>query len=513
MQYAFHTRRKLLAALGMASMVVIVAVLLSMGALALAQAGKKPGGKPHQGTGSQQTTGAQHGTGSRHGNNGNNGGHKSRHGSRGLSITGTMWSPGTPPAGCTPPSGTVYLFTLRNGHRMTVNISNYGGVVQSIWVPDRAGQVRNVALGFPTLTDYYCDFTQGQNKTSWPLSGGSGDTYFGAIIGRYANRIADGSFTMTCSSCSNDGMTYTLDQNNGTNTLHGGFLGWNTQVWTPTTEVGSNFVALKLTANLPAGEGCTGVNPTSCTGFPAPITATVTYTLTQDNKLKIDYSATNTSTSNEATVINLTNHTYFNLAGEGSGSVLDQLLAINADQYTPIDTSFIPEAPFFVPVAGTAFDFSTMKPIGQDITNLNLPDGVGGTPYGPFGGTPSTPFNQLVIAHGYDHNWVLNGSGNRLVSVAQDLQNGITLWTYTDQPGVQVYTGNFLVGDLSGPSGHTYRQTSAFTLETQHYPDSPHHIGVQGWPSVVLNAGDTFTSTTTYGFTTEGRGLQHHFHF
>jgi aldose 1-epimerase len=499
MQYAFVIRRKLLVALGTASIAVIVVVLLSAGAFAHAQAGKKPQGKPNQSTGSRHS---------------NNGGHKSLHGKGGLSITSTVWDAGTPPATCTPPSGAVNLYTLKNGHRMTVTISNYGGIVQSIKVPDRAGKQVNVALGFPTLLDYYCDFTQGQNKTSWPQPGGSGDTYFGPIIGRYANRIAGGTFKMSCSNCSNNGTTYTLDQNNGTNTLHGGFLGWNTRVWTPTTQMGSNFVALRLTANIPANEGCTGVNPPSCTGFPAPITATVTYTLTQNNQLKIDYSATNNeSAGGEATVINLTNHTYFNLAGEGSGSVLDQLLALNADQYTPINTSFIPEDPFFVPVAGTAFDFRKMKPIGQDITNLNLPDGVGGTPYGPFGGTPTTPFNQLVIAHGYDHNWVLNGSGNRLVSVAQDLKNGITLWTYTDQPGVQVYTGNFLVGDLSGLSGHTYRQTSAFTLETQHYPDTPNHIGEAGWPSVVLNAGDTFSSTTTYGFTTEGRGLRHHVHF
>jgi aldose 1-epimerase len=190
------------------------------------------------------------------------------------------------------------------------------------------------------------------------------------------------------------------------------------------------------------------------------------------------------------------------LAGEASGPVSDQLLAINANSYSPINTSFIPTPPFQVPVAGTPFDFRHLKPIGQDITDVTAPDGTNGTPTGDNG-----TFKQLVIAHGYDHNWVLNGSGFRLISVAQAASNGVTLWTYTDQPGVQVYSGNFLVGDLTGTGGRSYRQTSGFTLETQHFPDTPHHIGQPNWPSVVLNAGATFTSATTYQFTTAGRGL------
>ena len=386
----------------------------------------------------------------------------------------------------------VNLYTLRSGSGMTVKITNYGGVVQSIYVPNRSGGSTNVALGFPRLSDYVNDFTQGATQTPWPLPGGSGDTYFGAIIGRYANRIANASFTL-------NNTTYKLDANNGTNTLHGGYLGWNTRVWSPTPSVAKGYAALKLTASLPAGEGCLPSLSPGCTGFPAPIAATVTYTLLTSNQLKISYKATNQS-PNLATVINLTNHTYFNLGGEASGTVYNQLLAMNSDQYTPVNTNLIPESPFFVNVTGTPFDFRMMHPIGKYIRDANLPDGTTG------------PFKQLQIAHGYDHNWVLRGyPGYRLVAVASDPANGVALWTYTDQPGVQMYTGNFLVGDLIGTSGHTYRQSDAFTLETQHYPDSPHHIGQAGWPTVVLNPGATFTSTTGYKFTTQGAGFRHNF--
>jgi aldose 1-epimerase len=374
----------------------------------------------------------------------------------------------------------VSLYTLSNSRGMKVNISNYGGVVQSIWVPSRGGKSVDVALGFPRLSDYVNDFTQGATQTPWPEAGGSGDTYFGAIIGRYANRIANASFDL-------NGKTYTLDANNGKNSLHGGYLGWNTKVWSASTSTGPHGASLTLSASFPAGEGCLPSLSPGCTGYPAAVTAQVTYTLTPWNQLQISYAAKNDSAS-DATVVNLTNHTYFNLGGEASGSIYDQLLALNSDAYTPVDTNLIPESPYFVPVAGTAYDFRSAHPIGEYITDATLPDGTSG------------PLTQLQIAHGYDNNWVLNGSGYRLAAVAQDPSNGVTLWTYTDQPGVQLYTSNFLVGDLIGTSGHIYRQGAGFTLETQHYPDSPHHIGQSGWPSVVLNPGATFTTRTAFQF-------------
>jgi aldose 1-epimerase len=411
--------------------------------------------------------------------------HRARHhhdqGANGMKITSEPWAPGTVDGQA------VNLYTLTSSHGMVVKISNYGGVVQSIWVPDREGHLTNVALGFSSLSDYVKDFTQGATGTPWPLPGGSGNTYFGAIIGRYANRIANASFSLNAK-------TYTLDANNGPNTLHGGYLGWNTHVWTPSMSSDSNSVSLVLTASFPAGEGCLLSKSPGCTGFPAAVTATVTYTLTRDNQLKITYKAVNDS-STDATVINLTNHTYFNLGGEGTHTVYNELLKLNSNAYTPVDLNLIPQAPYFVPVAGTPFDFRSLHPIGEFIRDTNLPDGTSG------------PFKQLQIAHGYDHNWVLNGQGSyRLAAVAEDQHNGVTLQAFTDQPGVQVYTGNFLVGDLIGTSGHVYRQGDAFTLETQHYPDAPHHIGDPAWPSVVLNAGATFNSTTAFKFSVHHGG-------
>lgn len=381
----------------------------------------------------------------------------------------------------------VRLYTLVNGNGMAVKISNYGGVVQSIWVPNREGRLVNVALGFPTLADYVSDFTQGATSTPWPAAGGSGDTFFGAIIGRYANRIANASFSLNAT-------TYKLDANNGVNSLHGGYLGWNTVVWHASTSASGHGQALTLTASFPAGEGCLPALSPGCTGYPAAVSATVTYSLSSSNKLEIHYAATNQS-STDATVINLTNHTYFNLGGEASGNIYNQMLALNSDAYTPVNGNLIPEPPYFVPVGGTAYDFRTMHPIGEFITDAGLPDGTTG------------PLTQLQIAHGYDNNWVLNDQGRyRLAAVAQDPSNGVTLWTSTDQPGVQLYTSNFLVGDLIGTSGHIYRQGAGFTLETQHYPDSPNHIGQSGWPSVVLNPGATFTSRTTFAFGVEPAG-------
>ena len=346
---------------------------------------------------------------------------------------------------------TVHLYTLTNAHRMKVRISDYGGVVQSIYAADRRGRVRNVALGFPSLSGYVNDF---QNQP-WPAAGGSGDTYFGAIIGRYANRIANHQFTL-------NGVTYNLPGNNGTNninTLHGGPNAFNTKVWAGATFRGTGAVGLQLTYTDPDGYN----------GFPGAVTTVVTYTLTNSNALRIHYRAT----TSKPTVVNFTNHTYFNLAGEGSGHVYGQLLRINASRYTPINANLIPTGAL-VPVARTPFDFRRLKPIGRDIRR-----GV----------------QQLLIAHGYDHNWVLNGSGLRLAAFAEDPASGRTLTTSTDQPGVQLYSSNFLVGDLVGPSGRTYRQTDGFTLETQHFPNSPNQ---PNFPSTVLNPGQVFNSTTIY---------------
>jgi aldose 1-epimerase len=460
MQHAFRGSRRLFAFLLATALIAFAFGVLS--AKSSARSLDKHHVKSHQ----------------RHGKNRRNPGHHSGGSGRwgSFNVSSVPWG--------TVDGQSVSLYTLSNGRGMSVNITNYGGVVQSISVPSHKG-TKDVALGFSSLQDYVNDFTQGATNTPWPLSGGSGDTYFGAIIGRYANRIANHSFTMTCSApCTNNGVTYTLDANNGVNTLHGGFLGWNTAVWTATPQAGPGGASLVLTNTFPAGEGCLTLSST-CNGFPAAVKATVTYTLTGDDALQIQYNAVNQST-NQATVINLTNHTYFNLGGEGSGAVFGQELAINADQYQPVDTNLIPTN--FASVAGTAYDFTYLHKIGLMIRRADLPDG----------GTQAFP--QLVIAHGYDNNWVLNGSGYRLAAVAVDRKTGIVLSTYTDQPGVQFYSGNFLVGDLVGPSGHTYRQTDGFTLETQHYPDSPHHIGQPGWPTVVLNPGATFTSTTAYRF-------------
>jgi aldose 1-epimerase len=356
----------------------------------------------------------------------------------------------------------VNLYTLTNGRGMTVTITNYGGIVQSIDVPDRNGKVANVALGFSSLDGYVADNT---------TTTASGETFFGAIIGRYANRIANGSFPL-------NGNTYTLQQNNGTNTLHGGapVSQWNTKVWAATPMSGRHSVSLALTYTDPAGSAArTTLPPSSTNGFPGTVTAKVVYTLTQDNALRMDY----TATTDAPTVINLTNHTYFNLAGEGSGDVFGQVMTINADNYTPVNANLIPTG-VITPVAGTAFDFRTPKPIGQDINQ----------------GDP-----QLVIAHGFDHNWVLNrtGPGLSLAATTSDPVSGRVLTTWTTEPGVQFYSGNFLQGDLVGTSGRTYRQSDGFTLETQHYPDSPNQ---PSFPSTTLNPGTPFNSTTVYQFST-----------
>jgi aldose 1-epimerase len=389
-------------------------------------------------------------SGKRHGRaHGSDGGGRwhEHHGTQdGFSITSRPWG--------AVDGQTVNLYTLSNGNGMSVNISNYGGIVQAINVPDRAGRAADVALGFKDLAGYV------QNNVYPQPPGGSGTTYFGAIVGRYANRIAGGQFSL-------NGVTYHLPQNNGTNTLHGGPGAYNTQVWQATPSSGPWGASLRLTYTDPDGHN----------GFPGTVSNTVTYTLTSGNALRIDYKAS----TDKPTVINLTNHTYFNLAGEGTGTVNNQLLWINAGRYTPVNTNLIPTGQL-APVAGTPLDFTRPKPIGQEI---------------------NSGFEQMLLAHGYDFNWVLNRDrpGLGLAAGAMDPASGRVLRTYTTEPGLQVYTGNFLAGELVGTSGHTYRQSDAFTLETQHFPDSPNQ---PSFPSTVLNPGQTFSSTTIYAFSTGG---------
>jgi aldose 1-epimerase len=344
----------------------------------------------------------------------------------------------------------VKLYTLSNGS-MKVNITNFGGIVQSIDVPGKNGKLADVALGFKNLQGY-----EANDATTQP-TGGSGTTYFGATIGRFGNRIANGKFTL-------NGTTYHLPVNNGPNTLHGGTNAWNKQVWTPKTTVTPSGASLALTYTSPNGQD----------GFPGTVVATVTFTLGAKNALTIHYAAT----TDKPTVINMTNHTYFNLAGEASGTVYNQSLKINADKYTPTDDTQIPTGKI-VPVAGTPFDFRTAKPIGRDI---------------------NAGVHQLILAHGFDHNWVLNGASGgapRLAATAVDPASGRVLTATTTEPGVQVYTGNFLVGELKGTSGHLYRQGDGFTLETQHFPNSPNQ---PNFPTTTLNPGTPYSSTTVFAF-------------
>jgi aldose 1-epimerase len=357
----------------------------------------------------------------------------------------------------------VELYTLSCGGGMTARVATFGATVQSLGVPDRSGDKRNVALGFASLDGY---------ASNLRAPGESGPAYFGAIVGRYANRIADRSFVL-------DGERFELVGNNGPDdsvTMHGGPGGYSAQVWDAapfSAGSGADEASLRLTLVDPAGHN----------GFPGTVRTEVVYSVTADRALRIEYRAS----TDAPTVVNLTHHTYFNLAGEGSGDVYDQLLAVNAAVFQPVDGSQIPLG--FAGVAGTPFDFRAMKPIGRDIRE------AGGR-------------RQLAVAHGYDHNWVLRGgSGYRLAAVAFDPGSGIVLWTYTDQPGIQVYSGNFLAGELIGTGGTAYRRGAGFALETQHFPDTPHHLGDPAWPSVVLRPGEVFRSRTTYRFGVAGPEL------
>jgi aldose 1-epimerase len=324
----------------------------------------------------------------------------------------------------------------------------------------------NVALGYANLEGYLADSSPG----------GSGETFFGAIIGRYANRIGGPSFRL-------DGRLYELVGNDGPDDsviLHGGPGGYHTQVWRAEPATAPSGVAVRLSHVDPDGLG----------GFPGTVTNEVIYTVTPDNALRIEHQAT----SDAPTVVNVTNHTYFNLAGEGSGDVYDQLLAINAALVQSVDSRQIPTG--FAAVPGTPFDFRAMKPIGRDIRAVGVPGAA-----------------QLGTAGGFDHNWVLAGVGYRLAAVAFDPGSGIVLWAYTDQPGLQLYTANHLAGDRLGTSGRVYRPRDAFALETQHFPDSPNHPDDAGWPSVVLRPGQVLRTRTTYKFSVAGPELAERIRF
>lgn len=337
----------------------------------------------------------------------------------------------------------VAHYMLRNGG-LAVGFMSYGGIITRIEAPDRTGRIANVALGFSSLADY----------ERWPAP------YFGALIGRYANRISDATFSL-------DGKEYHLAANNGPNALHGGTRGFNEAVWAVERRETGDGVGAVLSHLSPDGDE----------GYPGTLRVRVTYTLTSTHEFRIEYEAT----TDKPTVVNLTNHTYFNLAGNGAGSVADHLLELNADRYTPIDSGQCPTGDI-VPVACTPLDFRRAVPIGARLRSAH---------------------EQMRRGYGYDHNFVLNKPTPGALSLAaraHDPQSGRMLEVLTTEPGVQLYTGNVLDGTMIGSSGAVYRQTDGFALETQHFPDSPNH---PAFPSTVLRPGETFRSTTVLRFLTD----------
>ena len=331
----------------------------------------------------------------------------------------------------------VELYTLTNMNGIEVRAITYGGIITSLKVPDRSGRVDDVVLGFDTLEGYIRDHP-----------------YFGAIVGRYANRIAKGRFTL-------EGRTYTLATNNGPNHLHGGKKGFDKAVWNAAPVPGQSAVAF------------TRLSPDGEEGYPGNLTVRVTYTLTDKHELAVDYHAT----TDKATPVNLSHHSYFNLAGDGAGDILRHELTINADRYTPVDAALIPTGAI-APVQGTPFDFRKPTVIGARIDQPN---------------------EQLKHGKGYDHNWVLTGRGARLQPAARlsDPASGRTLDIATTEPGMQFYSGNFLDGTLTGKAGHVYTQRAGLCLETQHFPDSPNQ---PKFPSTILKPGEEYRSKTVFTF-------------
>lgn len=348
--------------------------------------------------------------------------------------------------GTTPDGRTTHLYSLRAHGGFGAEISDFGGTVVRLFAPDRHGTFEDVVLGFDSVEVYA--------RPTGP--------YFGATIGRFGNRIAHGRFTL-------DGKTYALPTNNAPGGipchLHGGVQGFNRVLWSAEMADTSAGPSLRLQYRSRDGEE----------GYPGNVDATVVFSVVEENALQIDY----TATTDQPTLVNLTNHSYFNLGGAGARSVLGHVLTLNADRYTPVDAGLIPTGEL-ASVVDSPFDFRSPHTIGERIEKPN---------------------EQLRFGAGYDHNFVLNGGGGSLALAATVLepQSGRELEVLTTEPGVQLYTGNYLDGSLLGKNGHTYPRRSGFCLETQHFPDAPNH---PAFPSTVLRPGQTYRSTTVYRFKT-----------
>jgi aldose 1-epimerase len=336
----------------------------------------------------------------------------------------------------------VDLYTFTNSHGLEVRATNFGGIIVSLRVPDKNGKMDDIVLGFDKL-DQYLD----------------NPPYFGAIVGRYANRIANGTFTL-------DGVKYTLAENNGQNSLHGGLIGFNKVVWEASPFKNDKGAGVVFSRTSKDGEE----------GYPGNLKVKVSYALTNENQLIVEYEAV----TDKATPINLSQHSYFNLAGEGNGDILKHELLINADRFTPVNASLIPTGELY-PVKGTPLDFTKPTAIGARINDN---------------------YEQLQLGHGYDHNFVINrkDDGLTLAARVREPNSGRVMEVFTTQPAVQLYTSNFLDGSIVGKHGHAYQKHAALCLETQHFPDSPNH---PDFPSTILRPGETFHSETIYKFSTE----------
>jgi aldose 1-epimerase len=330
----------------------------------------------------------------------------------------------------------VYIFTLTNKSGNVLKLTNFGAKVTWLEVPDRSGKKENVTFGYETFEGMV-----------------QGDPYFGSIVGRYANRVAKGKFTL-------DGVEYSLPINDGPNSLHGGPEGWHSVVWDAEVPAGSEFPTVKFTYKSPDMEA----------GYPGNMNVETIYTWNDNNEIVIDYKCT----SDKNTVLNITNHAYFNLHGAGNGDILDHQVVINADRFVPVDSTLIPTGELR-PVAGTPFDFTTPHTVGERINEQ---------------------YEQLILGKGYDHTFVLN-SPREVDATVYDPVSGRFMEVISDQPGVQFYTGNFLDGTQIGHGGKSFIYRSGLCLETGHYPDSPNQ---PDFPSTTLKAGETFTSQTIYRF-------------